>query len=426
MDYAPIKAIMLKNFRSLEQMIIDFSESPIISIVGDNEAGKSSITKAMQTIGANLNPNTQRDYIRTDTDGFIVAVKFADPENTMVVRLKSRSINSFRVQKGDKVVWGVDKMDSSEVPPEIQKYMGFVIEPETKELLNVRTYEDLMVFIHTASSSNYKVIYNALKVDNILRAKKAGNRELLDHKRALNEAEGSVATLTEELRKIRLPDISPLLSIRERVNNYISDISEIENCISIRNRALEIDRETAKLRDLEHSPELDEFMVSTLNEAISLKEKEIKYGEMLKSLDEISSLPEIDEKIAENIVACVDLKNKLSSSEYEAYADVAKLNEIEVGGLERLLDGIECSKQLRSIDDTIENVTACAGNIDVIDLSVLESIENALADREKIGSMDDEANNLQTEINKLEAEMKQMGVKVATCPRCGETVIMGE
>ena len=415
MDYAPIKAIMLKNFRSLEQMIIDFNESPIISIVGDNEAGKSSITKAMQTIGANLNPNTQRDYIRTDTDGFIVAVKFADPENTMVVRLKSRSINSFRVQKGDKVVWGVDKMDSSEVPPEIQKYMGFVIEPETKELLNVRTYEDLMVFIHTASSSNYKVIYNALKVDNILRAKKAGNRELLDHKRALNEAEGSVATLTEELRKIRLPDISPLLSVRD-----------IENCINIRNRALEIDRETAKLRDLEHSPELDEFMVSTLNEAISLKEKEIRYGEILKSLDEISSLPEIDEKIVENIVACVDLKDKLSSSEYEAYVDVAKLNEIEVGGLERLLDGIECLKQLRSIDDTIENVTACAGNIDVIDLSVLESIERALADKEKIDSMDAEANNLQTEINKLETEMKQMGVRVATCPRCGETVIMGE
>ena len=69
---------------------------------------------------------------------------------------------------------------------------------------------------------------------------------------------------------------------------------------------------------------------------------------------------------------------------------------------------------------------SCAGNIDVIDISVLDSIEKALADKEKIDSMDAEANNLQTEINKLETEMKQMGVKVATCPRCGETVIMGE
>lgn len=424
MKYAPIKAILLRNFRSLEEVIIDFTESPIVSVVGDNEAGKSSVTKALQTIGANLNPNTQRDYIRTDTDGFIIAVKFADDEDTTVVRLKSRSENGYRVQKGSNIVWSVSKMDSSDVPPEIQKYMGFVIEPETRELLNVRTYEDLMIFIHTSSSSNYKIIYNALKVDNILRAKRAGQNEINAHRKSISDAENGITTLTEELRKIKLVDLDPLLAVQDRIKKSYDSISSLESAIQVRNRVAELDKRSQDLKSLSEADTINELTAYTLNESMHAMDKLRELNKTLKDFDEINKLEEVDTNIIEKLQNALAMKERLDNNEIKALEGIERAEIIDINSMTYLERALEDKKKLTDIDMEISKLSSVNGlGIDISDISIFE---NAFEIKQRITDLNKEEVETRAVIKQLEDDMKQFGVLVATCPNCGETVIFQE
>ena len=55
MQYSPIKSFRLKNFRNLGDVTIDFTESPIIALKGDNEAGKTSVVLGAAVLGLNAN-----------------------------------------------------------------------------------------------------------------------------------------------------------------------------------------------------------------------------------------------------------------------------------------------------------------------------------------------------------------------------------
>lgn len=36
-NYSPIKKVYIKNFRNIGEATIDFTESPIVSLIGENE-----------------------------------------------------------------------------------------------------------------------------------------------------------------------------------------------------------------------------------------------------------------------------------------------------------------------------------------------------------------------------------------------------
>lgn len=36
-SYSPIKKVFIKNFRNIEEATIDFEDSPIVSLIGENE-----------------------------------------------------------------------------------------------------------------------------------------------------------------------------------------------------------------------------------------------------------------------------------------------------------------------------------------------------------------------------------------------------
>ena len=421
MKYAPIKAILLRNFRSLEEVVIKFDESPIVSIIGDNEAGKSSITKGLQTIGANLNPNSQKDYIRTDTDGFIVAVKFADDEDTMVIRLKSKTENGFRVQKGNQIVWSVNKLDSSNVPPEIQKYMGFVIEPETKELLNIRTYEDLMVFIHTSSSTNYKIIYNALKVDNILRAKKTGQIEVQQPRRAISDAEASVNTLTDELRRIKLVDLDPLLTIRKRIKESYDNISSLERASGMKAGLEGLDSQSKELASLASTSTRDEMQADTLSQAKDSYDRIRVLDKDLQVYDEIDKLDRIDTDVIDKLDSGMRLVAKLSDDKTSVYSEIENTSLIEVQEIVNLQKALSDKERLLKMDVEIQKLNSVSNSgIDTSDISVFEK---ALEMSQHIDNLNRAETETREIIKQLEEEMKQFGVYVTTCPNCGETVI---
>ena len=154
MDYSKIKKVRIKDFRCIGDITIDFTKSPIVSLIGDNESGKTSVVKSFSTLGCNADARNQKEFIRDNTRGFGIVWELED--GTLIKRIKTDSINKITIEKDGKVVYNTDKIDAG-LPPELQNIVGLLEEPETKELLQVRTYEDSLLFINTKSSENYKV-----------------------------------------------------------------------------------------------------------------------------------------------------------------------------------------------------------------------------------------------------------------------------
>ena len=77
-SYSPIKTIYIKNFRNIGEAIIDFTESPIISLIGENEAGKTSVVKAFAVAALHAYPRDQKDFIRDGTNGFGVCIELME------------------------------------------------------------------------------------------------------------------------------------------------------------------------------------------------------------------------------------------------------------------------------------------------------------------------------------------------------------
>lgn len=423
MKYTPIKAILARNFRNLEEVIVDFTESPIVSLVGENEAGKSSVIKAIQTVGANLDPNRQKEYIRTGADGFVVAIKFADEDETTVVRQKGPGINGYFVQKGNDVVWSVQKMDDNTVPQEVQKYVGFVLEPETKELLNVRTYEDLMIFIHTSNSTNYKIMYNALKVESLMRAKRIGQQEANSCKRAINDAEASVETLTEQLRKIKLVDLDPMLAIKDRLHKEQDVIRKTEEATRNYVKLQELDKQSRDLQQIGDLKAIDTMEVYLLNSVKDNLEKVSELNKKLGLFDKIDSLEAIDDSQIKLMDSILNMKARLFDSRVDAFKDIDRVELIDVNSISRLGDIIKEKDKLESLDRSINLYKT---NLPEIDENSLTAMVDIKSKKQSLAQYDRQIIDIKNVISQYEEVLKQSGVHVTTCSNCGETVVFSE
>ena len=191
--YSPIKRWGIKNFRNLGEVGFEF-DTPIVTLVGDNEAGKTSVVKTFAVLGANGYATEQKDYIRDNTKGFQIDCELDN--GTSIRRVKTASENAFEILGADGEVYAADKIDRGYgTPVELERVMGMMVEPETKELLQIRTYEDNLLFVLTKSSENYKVMYNALKVGNLTRAIAVGNQQANGYRNAIDEYSVKAETL---------------------------------------------------------------------------------------------------------------------------------------------------------------------------------------------------------------------------------------
>ena len=458
MEYTPIKAILIRNFRNLEEVIINFEDSPIISLVGENEAGKSSVTKAVQTIGANFEPNGQKEYIRTGQKSFLLAIKFADEHETMVLRQKGDGVNAYWVQRGKDIIWQVTKLDDSNVPEEIQKYTGFIIEPETKELLNVRTYADLMLFVYTSTSTNYKIMYNALKVESIANARRIGQSEVNELRRDIKSADDSIETLTEQLRQIRLIDLEPLLSIKTRLQAEQGMMKVIESAALENQKLTKLANEVSVLSDIEQLGEINEVEVYLLNNLYSYKNRLENINSSLVYLDEIENLQEVSVEQCRSLTELLSNKRRLDSLDTTDLNEIEKLQEISIEQCRSLTELLSNKRRLDSLDTTdlneidklevidtswldsvslllqnkkrLQEIDSCIEDVELpsvdSELEYAKQLEQVINLKVKVGSYNNEEKQLESQIEQLEIKLKESGIKTTTCPNCGELVVFGE
>lgn len=383
-NYSQIKSIEVKNFRNIVDTCVNFDESPIVCLVGDNESGKTSFNLAVSVLAGHKNPKEQRSYIREGTNGFGVLLTLEDGHQ--ITRIKSNNMNGYMIKQGEEVKYQTSKIGEG-LPVQVSELMGIIEEPETGEFLQFRTYEDNVLFAYTTASTNYKMIYGALKVEQLTKAIAIGNNEANELKAEKNRLEIASGTVMGQIKSINIIDTSNLEKVSKRVRDMLSSSTKVKELVESRERIKIIE---------ESIPSVDGI-------------SEITGMEQLQSLYRLSEL----------------------------LAD-SKVNIIDTDGIEEIdlmprLDSLYRLKEL--LEESKKDVADVNGieEIDVGLVSKLESISNLIQQRNKLLQLVEESEAVRKEQELLEKEqeslleeLKANGVKIISCPRCGEAIPFSE
>lgn len=424
-NYSPIKYLVIKNFRNIGEAIIDMSDTPIISLVGENESGKTSVVKAFTVCGLNSSPRDQKDFVRDGTKAFGIGIELED--GTVVERVKFLDgLNRYRLRRNNKIVFQTEKIDSG-VPLEIQSVMGLLEEPETKEYLQVRTYEDPLLFVVTPSSTNYKVMYDALKVEQLTKAISLGSKEANELKYTIDKNNTGISTLYSNLRKIRTFDITPLINIKNRI---IREHRQVENIDSAYKIYKDIEKKKEKqglLWEITNSEQVKETEVIYINSILDTIHKLSDLNNMLSIYKNISELEEIDTSLIDSLEQLDKLKDDIKEKEAKlsslsALSNIDEVSEYEVNILSSILDSknklLEASRKDYLFD------VANANYVEEQDIRTVESINYLLGIKDKLRNLMETENEYKKYIEMIESYLKSTGIGIETCPNCGTEIIV--
>ena len=425
-SYSPIKEIQIRNFRNIGDVTLDFNDSPIITLIGENESGKTSCVKAFGVCAMHQNARGQKDYIRDGTNGFGVAIILQD--GTQVIRLKTTTRHTYQVKKPDGTTWTADKLDNT-VPLAVQEVMGLIEEPETKELLQIRTYEDQLLFVVTPSSTNYKVMYDALKISNITRAIKIGSKEANELKAAISSSDANIDAFRRSINAIKIFDIEPLLNLREHIKTNRDILNKLASAIQIKD-SIEKARTrlgALSLLDKENVQLIDEAEAFRLNNVSRLLENISKAKIELSKYSEILAAEQIDESVVSNVVSAYSRKQIIDDMQKRnrAYIELSNVEDIDELVISRFEDARSTIDKLNRDrgrlkiyeDNNLEELSDTA-------LSNLNKIETVIKYRDSINNGNQVIKQYSDYIDQIVEYLKSLGVATTDCPRCGESIVI--
>ena len=425
-NYSPIKALYIKNFRNLGEVTIDFKDSPIVCLVGENEAGKTSVVKAFGVCAHHVSPRDQKDYIRDGTSMFGVAIELED--GTLIKRVKSNRANMYNVTRPDGTVWESTTL-SEGLPAEVDRLMGLIEEPETKELLHIRTYEDKLLFVVTPASTNYKVMYEALKVSQLTQAIKRGSDEANSLKSKISNNEVSIQSFTNMLKGVKVYDTSILLRVRDRLQEQMSVLEKLNRGIEVLEKLESVKRNLGALGKVltgEVKP-VDTELALRLQKVNSLLSEIDRSKRMLNCIEKVESLENIDAGCISKLDSAITRKYDLERKKRESQsliqiASAKEVPELLISNLERAR---EVSKRLSCLTTAVSrvNTTGCEP-VEQSDLDILNKLSRAIHMLKSGGEQRGRLDKINDSIEEIMGYLKDSGVAVATCPRCGESVVV--
>ena len=423
-NYSKISKIYIRNFRNLGDVEIDFTKSPIVTLLGDNEAGKTSVIKAFGVCSMHAYTREQKEYIRDYTTMFGVAIQFEDGRR--ITRIKEQGgVNSYKITDTDNnVLWSSNRVTDG-LPKEVQDIMGLIEEPETGEFLHIRTYEDRLLFVDTPNSTNYKVMYNGLKVEQLTKAIKMGSNEVNSLKKEITSNEDSIDTLNNQLNIIEVFDIDALVNIREQLKKQkelLEKMSTIKDLIDKTDK-LEEQLGLLVLIDKFNLQQLDLVLADKLNRVGQLTEKINELNKEIIKYNELESIGEIGIESYNKALSIIEKINvlediKIKENSLLEISNLDEINEYRVGTLSRIKAVKDRLNELESKDNSKE-----IDGLTEIDLSIADRLVKAMG---WIKEIDTKKTAMEQSINYVEQVteyMKSIGVAVESCPKCGEAVI---
>lgn len=427
--YSKLKKMNIKNFKNIGLAEIDFTESPIIALKGNNDAGKSSVIDAFAVLAYNAYETNQKGFIRLGTNGFGVMVELDD--GTTVTRIKKENANFYEVRHPDGRVWNTDRLPRGEsLPEEVENVMGCTRESETKEFLHIRTYKDQMLFISTPNSVNYKVMYDALKVENISKAIKKGSIEANEIKAWLNNASIQRETLINTLNGIKVFDLEPVSNIKKRLESQMGNLRKL-------NRAVEIIAEIKAKEDALGAfgevlksgiAEISELHVNNIVNAGNIIAEIDRLSQFKSRYSEIDSLNAVDIRVMQLMESAIDIIDNIKSMQntLNKYSGVQEVEEVSLSIIDKLHRVSEIMSGLEKLNTEASKYTEIDKQLEVIDVQLLDKISRCSALVTDNAEREKALEEYQKQIEEIKAELKTMGVQVVKCDNCGHDVVVEE
>ena len=425
--YSPIKQIWIKDFRNIGEVKVNFDESPIVSLIGENEAGKTSVVKAFSVCALHSTPKDQKDYIRDGTNGFGVEIELED--GTVITRIKTTTGNRYRVKNPDGTVYDTTKIDSSSAPVEVQRVMGMIEEPETKEYLQVRTYEDQLLFVVTPASTNYKVMYDALKVDQITRAIKSGSKEVNELKHVIDANENGIQTLTNSLKAVKVYDITSLLNIKARLESELAVINSLEEAAGLVDRIKRAEAELGAIAEIDKAglQDISELEAVQISDSLSLITKLTRLNKLLSTYSLADTAENIDIPVYQSIIDTYIKKVELDRAIFanESMVRIGEAEEVNEVELITMTSIAELRDKLSSLTNLLRRIdTAGAELIEQSDFNTVTMLESVNAGFTRLGQLETAYKQCDDYCSQVQSYLKSLGAAVETCPNCGEDIVI--
>lgn len=425
--YSPIKQIWIKDFRNIGEVKVNFDESPIVSLIGENEAGKTSVVKAFSVCALHSTPKDQKDYIRDGTNGFGVEIELED--GTVITRIKTTTGNRYRVKNPDGTVYDTTKIDSSSAPVEVQRVMGMIEEPETKEYLQVRTYEDQLLFVVTPASTNYKVMYDALKVDQITRAIKSGSKEVNELKHVIDANENGIQTLTNSLKAVKVYDITSLLNIKARLESELAVINSLEEAARLVDRIKRAEAELGAIAEIDKAglQDISELEAVQISDSLSLLTKLTRLNKLLSTYSLADTAENIDIPVYQSIIDTYIKKVELDRAIFanESMVRIGEAEEVNEVELMTMTSIAELRDKLSSLTNQLRRIdTAGAELIEQSDFNTVTMLESVNAGFTRLGQLETAYKQCDDYCSQVQSYLKSLGAAVETCPNCGEDIVI--
>lgn len=418
--YSPIKRWGIKNFRNLGEVEFSF-DTPIVTLVGDNEAGKTSVVKTFAVLGANGYATEQKDYIRDNTKGFSIECELSD--GTTVKRVKTASENAFEILGADGEVYAADKIDRGYgTPVELERVMGMMVEPETKELLQIRTYEDNLLFVLTKSSENYKVMYNALKVGNLTRAIAVGNQQANGYRNAIDEYSVKAETLESELESIKDIDIASAVRLKgeiERLSRIVTGLTGLIKRLDAADESEARLRVYAGVSSLKEESESVGHSFKSLVERLGAQERVATRLRAVSKIDSVSLERDVD--------GVVKLLSRLRDSErLKSAAEIfTELNTVREER-ESVVTGLLALSKRVSDGERLERAVSAFTGIPrgEVEISPISRLKGLIERIESLNSEEAELSRVREKVAESYAALKATGAEVMVCPNCGADIVI--
>jgi hypothetical protein len=405
--YSKIKTLWIKNFKTLENVRISFEDSNMIYLKADNEVGKSSIIQALGICAANIDPNEQKEWIKDGAQAFGVQIHLED--GTVVTRIKGAGQNGFNIAKDGVQVYNTNKITDG-MPVAVKDVMGIMVESELGETLQIRNYEDNLLFSYTKGSTNHKMMYGAVKLEEIMAAIKRGNKKYSELKKNYETFEVMLIGVNEQLTWIKILKESELTNIKLVRRNLERGIKVLRLAEDLKNKVNEY-RESQRISSaIREVMELESVECERLGMAIRTRS-------LLDEIVDTSRLADISEIEVVNL-SLIDKIRKLSE-EMGKTIDISKIDISKVEGVSsETLEKISSALMLKKGIHSVKNIEIG----DEIDLGLMGRVGNVFREYKKYVENCKSIERFESELINLRQKLKDTGVELVQCPNCNEWV----
>lgn len=374
--YSRIEEITIQNFMSIEQAVLEFDESNIMTIKGYNDSGKSTVLKALRVLLEDWNKTKQKKYIKDGKEYFRITATFSD--GVKLVRDKYKNGQSlYEMYKDGSLVYtnksGKTLTNVKEMPPVMKKYINIPI--YNGRALNAQSCNEAYLLVDTKGGDNYKMLGEASDDGTLLRSVIHIKEELKENQADIVDVEQDLAQCDAVIESSTVTDeeiIENLKKRNEESHNTEPQKVVVEGIIDL-------------IDQLNNMPEIPEVEPLTNTEGFLALERIQETIEQLKQ----PKIPEIEELSdttnLESLEFIMGMLHKLKN-----LTDIPIISPVSEARMEGIEGIIQLFKEYENVNREIEK------------------LDNSKAVKE---------NQAQTLIHMCQ----NMGILVVNCPKCGYT-----